>query len=103
MTLTLEIVLVVSSILMTVFVLLHKGKGGGLSSLFGGGVQANLSGSTTVEKNLDRVHHWFEPDSRICHAGAAVGFTALYSSAKLPAHLSLVAGSFVIAGLRRPR
>ena len=55
MTLTLEIVLVVSSILMTVFVLLHKGKGGGLSSLFGGGVQANLSGSTTVEKNLDRV------------------------------------------------
>ena len=55
MTLTLEIVLVVSSILMTVFVLLHKGKGGGLSSLFGGGVQANLSGSTTVEKTLDRV------------------------------------------------
>lgn len=55
MTLALEIVLVVSSILMTIFVLLHKGKGGGLSSLFGGGVQANLSGSTTVEKNLDRV------------------------------------------------
>jgi len=37
-----------------VFVLLHKGKGGGLSSLFGGGVQSNLSGSTIVEKNLDR-------------------------------------------------
>lgn len=54
MALTLEIVLVISAILMTVFVLLHKGKGGGLSSLFGGGVQANLSGSTTVEKNLDR-------------------------------------------------
>ena len=45
----------IAAILMTVFVLLHKGKGGGLSSLFGGGVQANLSGSTTVEKNLDRV------------------------------------------------
>lgn len=55
MTLALEIVLVISSILMTIFVLLHKGKGGGLSSLFGGGVQANLSGSTTVERNLDRV------------------------------------------------
>lgn len=55
MTLALEIVLVITSILMTVFVLLHKGKGGGLSSLFGGGVQANLSGSTTVERNLDRV------------------------------------------------
>lgn len=55
MALTLQIVLVLSSVLMTVFVLLHKGKGGGLSSLFGGGVQSNLSGSTVVEKNLDRV------------------------------------------------
>ncbi|MEH0146169.1 preprotein translocase subunit SecG [Corynebacterium sp. Q4381] len=55
MALALQIVLVISSILMTIFVLLHKGKGGGLSSLFGGGVQANLSGSTTVERNLDRV------------------------------------------------
>ncbi|WP_018295567.1 preprotein translocase subunit SecG [Corynebacterium lubricantis] len=55
MTLALQIVLVVVSILMTVFVLLHKGKGGGLSSLFGGGMQSNLSGSTVVEKNLDRV------------------------------------------------
>ncbi|BAC18512.1 preprotein translocase, SecG subunit [Corynebacterium efficiens YS-314] len=55
MALTLQIVLVLASVLMTVFVLLHKGKGGGLSSLFGGGVQSNLSGSTVVEKNLDRV------------------------------------------------
>ena len=55
MTLTLQIILVIASILMSVFVLLHRGKGGGLSSLFGGGVQANLSGSTTVERNLDRV------------------------------------------------
>ena len=54
MTLTLQIILVITSLLMTIFVLLHKGKGGGLSSLFGGGVQANLSGSTVVEKNLDR-------------------------------------------------
>ncbi|RZL75573.1 MAG: preprotein translocase subunit SecG [Rhodococcus sp. (in: high G+C Gram-positive bacteria)] len=36
-------------------VLLHRGKGGGLSSLFGGGVQSSLSGSTVVEKNLDRL------------------------------------------------
>ncbi|SER48082.1 preprotein translocase subunit SecG [Corynebacterium cystitidis] len=55
MTLALQIILVISAILMTVFVLLHKGKGGGLSSLFGGGVQSNLSGSTVVEKNLDRI------------------------------------------------
>ena len=54
MTLALQIILVLSAVLMTVFVLLHKGKGGGLSSLFGGGVQSNLSGSTVVEKNLDR-------------------------------------------------
>ena len=49
-----EIILVIAAILMSIFVLLHKGKGGGLSSLFGGGVQSNLSGSTVVEKNLDR-------------------------------------------------
>lgn len=54
MTLALQIILVLTAVLMTVFVLLHKGKGGGLSSLFGGGVQSNLSGSTIVEKNLDR-------------------------------------------------
>ena len=54
MTLTLQIILVIASILMSVFVLLHRGKGGGLSSLFGGGVQANLSGSTVVEKDLNR-------------------------------------------------
>lgn len=54
MTLALQIVLVLTAVLMTVFVLLHKGKGGGLSSLFGGGMQSNLSGSTVVEKNLDR-------------------------------------------------
>ncbi|AZA11484.1 preprotein translocase subunit SecG [Corynebacterium gerontici] len=55
MALALQIVLVISSVVMTLFVLLHRGKGGGLSSLFGGGVQSNLSGSTVVEKNLDRV------------------------------------------------
>lgn len=54
MVLALQIVLAVSAVLMTVFILLQKGKGGGLSSLFGGGVQSNLSGSTVVEKNLKR-------------------------------------------------
>ncbi|MDO5077484.1 preprotein translocase subunit SecG [Corynebacterium sp.] len=55
MVIALQIVLVLSCLLMTMFVLLHKGKGGGLSSLFGGGVQSNLSGSTVVEKNLNRM------------------------------------------------
>ena len=54
MILALEIILVIAAILMSIFVLLHKVKGGGRSSLFGGGVQSNLSGSTVVEKNLDR-------------------------------------------------
>lgn len=55
MTLALQIIFVIASLLMTIAILLHKGKGGGLSSLFGGGVQSNLSGSTVVEKNLDRL------------------------------------------------
>ena len=53
--LAIQIVLVITSVLMSLFVLLHKGKGGGLSSLFGGGMQSNLSGSTVVEKNLDYI------------------------------------------------
>ena len=55
MILTLQILLVITSLLLGLSVLLHKGKGGGLSSLFGGGMQTNLSGSTVAEKNLDRL------------------------------------------------
>ena len=55
MILALQILLVLTSLLMALSVLLHKGKGGGLSSLFGGGMQSNLSGSTVAEKNLDRL------------------------------------------------
>ena len=36
-------------------VLLHSGKGGGLSDMFGGGLGASAAGSTVVEKNLDRL------------------------------------------------
>lgn len=55
MVLGLQILLVLSSFMLVFSVLLHKGKGGGLSSLFGGGMQSNLSGSTVAEKNLDRL------------------------------------------------
>jgi preprotein translocase subunit SecG len=55
MQLALQIVLVVSSVLLVLLILLHRGRGGGLSSLFGGGVQSSLSGSSVVEKNLDRL------------------------------------------------
>lgn len=48
------LLLVVTSVILTALVLLHKGKGGGLSSMFGGGVTSNLSGSSVAEKNLDR-------------------------------------------------
>ncbi len=50
-----RIVLVLSSLLMILLVLLHKGKGGGLSDLFGGGVSSSLGGSSVVERNLDRL------------------------------------------------
>ncbi|HEY8371605.1 MAG TPA: preprotein translocase subunit SecG [Pseudonocardiaceae bacterium] len=55
MKLFLQITLIVSSVLLVLLVLLHRGRGGGLSSLFGGGMQSSLSGSTVVEKNLDRL------------------------------------------------
>ncbi|MGZ4706952.1 MAG: preprotein translocase subunit SecG [Acidimicrobiales bacterium] len=38
-----------------VLILLHSGKGGGLSDMFGGGLGASAAGSTVVEKNLDRI------------------------------------------------
>lgn len=40
---------------MVLLVLLHKGKGGGLSDLFGGGISSSLGGSSVVERNLDRL------------------------------------------------
>ncbi|OHU99501.1 preprotein translocase subunit SecG [Mycobacterium talmoniae] len=55
MVLGLQILLVITSVLLVLLVLLHRAKGGGLSTLFGGGVQSSLSGSTVVEKNLDRL------------------------------------------------
>ena len=55
MALALSIFLVISSIVMILLVLLHKGKGSGLSDLFGGGVSSNYGGSSVVERNLDRL------------------------------------------------
>jgi preprotein translocase subunit SecG len=40
---------------MIVLVLLHKGKGSGLSDLFGGGISSSYGGSSVVERNLDRI------------------------------------------------
>ena len=55
MRLFLDILLILTSLALMVLILLHRGKGGGLSSLFGGNMQSSLSGSSVVEKNLDRI------------------------------------------------
>jgi preprotein translocase subunit SecG len=46
---------VLSSLILIVLVLLHSGKGGGLSDMFGGGMGASAMGSTVMERNLDRI------------------------------------------------
>ena len=48
-------ILVLTSLLLILLVLLHKGKGGGLSDMFGGGVTSSVGGSSVAERNLDRI------------------------------------------------
>ncbi|MCW2764874.1 MAG: preprotein translocase subunit SecG [Nocardioides sp.] len=48
-------ILIASSAFMILLVLLHKGRGGGLSDMFGGGVSSSLGGSSVAERNLDRL------------------------------------------------
>ena len=55
MTLVLQVVLVITSLLLIALILLHKGKGGGLSDMFGGGISSSVGGSSVAEKNLDRI------------------------------------------------
>jgi preprotein translocase subunit SecG len=50
-----EILLMIISGLLILLVLLHKGKGGGLSDMFGGGISSSLGGSSAAERNLDRI------------------------------------------------
>lgn len=53
--LTLSIVLIITSIVLSLFVLLHKGRGGGMSDLFGGGMSTSMGGTSMAERNLDRM------------------------------------------------
>ena len=55
MTIVFTILLLLTSFTMIGLVLLHKGRGGGLSDMFGGGVSSSLGGSSVAEKNLDRL------------------------------------------------
>jgi protein translocase SecG subunit len=70
--LALQITLVITSVLVVLLVLLHRAKGGGLSTLFGGGVQSSLSGSTVVEKNLDRLTLFVTGIWLVCIVGVAL-------------------------------
>lgn len=48
-------ILVLTSLLLVLFILLHKGRGGGLSDMFGGGVTSSLGSSGVAERNLNRI------------------------------------------------
>lgn len=50
----LQVVLGITSLLLTLLILLHKGRGGGLSDMFGGGTTSNLGASGVAERNLNR-------------------------------------------------
>ena len=51
---TLQVIVVLLSIVLTLLILMHKGKGGGLSDMFGGGLTQNAGTSGVAEKNLNR-------------------------------------------------
>jgi preprotein translocase subunit SecG len=54
-TVVLVVIHVIVSLMMILFVLLHAGRGGGVSEMFGGGMQSQAMGSTVMERNLDRI------------------------------------------------
>jgi len=51
----LQVLLVLANLFLTLLILMHKGKGGGLSDMFGGGMQSSVGGSSVAERNLDRI------------------------------------------------
>lgn len=52
---TVSIILVILSILLALSVLLHKGRGGGMGDLFGGGMSGSMGGVSTAERRLDKI------------------------------------------------
>ena len=65
---------VIVSFVLCVLILLHSGRGGGLSDMFGGGIGAAAAGSTVVERNLDRI---------TVATGLVFGFTTLILAIRL--------------------
>ncbi|MEY4743304.1 MAG: hypothetical protein RIR34_643 [Actinomycetota bacterium] len=51
----LEVLLAITSLLLTLLILLHKGRGGGLSDMFGGGLSSAVGSSGVAERNLNRI------------------------------------------------
>lgn len=51
----LQVLLAITSLLLTLLILLHKGRGGGLSDMFGGGVTSSVGSSGVAERNLNRI------------------------------------------------
>ena len=55
LTVVIQVILAITSLLLTLLVLLHKGRGGGVSDMFGGGVSSTLGSSGVAERNLNRI------------------------------------------------
>ena len=55
LTAILVVIHTIASLLLILFILLHAGRGGGVSEMFGGGMQSQAMGSTVMERNLDRI------------------------------------------------
>ncbi|MGB7448233.1 MAG: preprotein translocase subunit SecG [Ornithinimicrobium sp.] len=51
----LNVLLVTSGLILMLLILMHKGRGGGLSDMFGGGMSSSLGGSSVAERNLNRI------------------------------------------------
>ncbi|WKV15528.1 preprotein translocase subunit SecG [Janibacter limosus] len=50
----LQVILVITGLILTLLILMHKGKGGGMSDMSGGGMSASLGSSSVAERNLSR-------------------------------------------------
>jgi preprotein translocase subunit SecG len=51
---TMQVLLVITSLILTLLILMHKGRGGGLSDMFGGGASSSMASSGVAERNLNR-------------------------------------------------
>ena len=76
LTFVVGVIFVADSLLLIFLVLLHSGKGGGLSDMFGGSIGATAAGSTVVERNLDRI----TVVAALIFAFTTVGYSLLLSN-----------------------